>query len=72
MAEDKRLEDGQGDQGPYVPPEQQNGHHDEPGEQDPLMVILKFYLNNFLLIHIRRLVIHQLDLGRMYEPHPAS
>ena len=27
--------------GPYVPPEQQNGHHDEPEEQDPLMVILK-------------------------------
>ena len=39
MAEDKKLEDGQGDHGPYVPPEQQNGHHDEPGEQDPLMVI---------------------------------
>ena len=48
MAEDKRLEDGQGDQGPYVPPEQQNGHHDEPGEQDPLMVILKCLPEQFL------------------------
>ena len=35
MAEDRKLEDGQDE---HAPAEQQNGHHDEPEEQDPLMV----------------------------------
>ena len=35
MAEDRKLEDGQDE---HASAEQQNGHHDEPGEQDPLMV----------------------------------